>query len=86
MTFSIKNNFLKLLFIYNFLFFNASFAYNHNIYETIGDIKNKHKNSERADYTGSNEIEENKTGSNIETNYNSADKFTSNEIKITIRI
>ena len=83
MKFSIKNNFLKVLFISNFLFFNFSFADNHNIYETLEDIKNDLKTLERAVYSGSIEIDANTAGSNLETNSNSEDVLTRHLLKLS---
>jgi tol-pal system protein YbgF len=62
---------LKLLVLSNIVFFNNSFADNHNIYETLEVIKNDLKTLERAVYSGSIEVktaigENSKTG--LDTN------------------
>ena len=57
---------LIVLILFNFSFFNNSFADNHNIYETLEIIKNDLKTLERAVYSGSIEINTSSNeGSNI---------------------
>ncbi|MBD1173115.1 tol-pal system protein YbgF [Pelagibacterales bacterium SAG-MED03] len=62
---------IKLLVLLNIIFFNISYADNHNIYETLETIKNDLKTLERAVYSGSIEVkttveENSKTG--LDTN------------------
>ncbi len=67
----------------NLLFINFSFADNHNIYETLEDIKNDLKTLERAVYSGSIEIAVDADSSNLETNSNSEDVLTRHLLKLS---
>ncbi len=78
-----KNNFLKVLLLSNLLFINFSFADNHNIYETLENIKNDLKTLERAVYSGSIEIAVDADSSNLETNSSSEDVLTRHLLKLS---
>ena len=75
---------LILIILFNFSFFNNSFADNHNIYETLEIIKNDLKTLERAVYSGSIEINATSNeGSNIEIDNNSEDVLTRHLLKLS---
>ena len=76
--------FLKLVFIFNFLFLNVSNADNHNIYETLEIIKKDLKTLERAVYSGSIEINKKTTGDkNSNIDLNSEDVLTRHLLKLS---
>ena len=75
--------FFKVL-ILNFVFFNLSFADNHNIYETLEIIKNDLKTLERAVYSGSIEIQNNTNDNSIlNLDQNSEDVLTRHLLKLS---
>ena len=75
---------LILLILFNFSFFNNSFADSHNIYETLEIIKNDLKTLERAVYSGSIEINTSSNeGSNIKIDNNSEDVLTRHLLKLS---
>ena len=79
-----KLNFIKFLFIFNFLTINLSYADNHNIYETLEIIKNDLKTLERAVYSGSIEIENsNNSKSIVDLDSNSEDVLTRHLLKLS---
>jgi tol-pal system protein YbgF len=71
---------LKLLIIFNLLFFNISYADNHNIYETLEIIKKDLKTLERAVYSGTIDV---KTTS--DTNQEPDTKLDSNSEDVLTR-
>ena len=84
MRFKFKLIFTKLLIIFNLACFNISYADNHNIYETLEDLKNDLKTLERAVYSGSIEIETKDIDkSNTELNFNSEDVLTRHLLKLS---
>ena len=85
MKFISKFRLLKLLVIFNFIFFNNSFADNHNIYETLEIIKNDLKTLERAVYSGSIDVDKNTAieNSNVELDANSEDVLTRHLLKLS---
>ena len=79
-----KLNFLKLVFLLNFLFLNVSNADNHNIYETLEIIKNDLKTLERAVYSGSIEIKKTSTSETSSSiDLNSEDVLTRHLLKLS---
>ena len=75
---------LILIVLFNLSFFQNSFSDNHNIYETLKNIKNDLKTLERAVYSGS--IEVNKSASenlNVELDTNSEDVLTRHLLKLS---
>ena len=75
---------LKLLFLLSLGLVSSSYADNHNIYETLENIKNDLKTLERAVYSGS--IEVNKSASenlNVELDTNSEDVLTRHLLKLS---
>ncbi|MDB0053807.1 tol-pal system protein YbgF [Candidatus Pelagibacter sp.] len=82
MKFKIK--ILKLLFFLSFGIFNFSHADNHNIYETLENIKDDLKTLERAVYSGSIDINQaTSENSNIELDINSEDVLTRHLLKLS---
>ena len=84
MKFIYKLIIFKLLFTLSISFFNFSHADNHNIYETLENIKNDLKTLERAVYSDS--IEVNKSTSenlDVELNANSEDVLTRHLLKLS---
>ena len=80
----IKLIILKLLFIFNLVFVNLSFADNHNIYETLEIIKNDLKTLERAVYSGSIELKTNNSNKSIiDLDQNSEDVLTRHLLKLS---
>ncbi len=76
--------FFKLLIIISFSFFNLSHADNHNIYETLENIKNDLKTLERAVYSGSIEVRETSSENlDVELNTNSEDVLTRHLLKLS---
>ena len=75
---------LKFLVIFNLVFFNISYADNHNIYETLEIIKNDLKTLERAVYSGTIDLQtsDNNT-SNLELDSNSEDVLTRHLLKLS---
>ena len=74
---------LKILVIFIF-FSSASFADNHNIYETLENIQNDLKTLERAVYSGSIEVNTSTNEqSNIELGSNSEDVLTRHLLKLS---
>ena len=74
----------KLLVLFNLFFFNVSFADNHNIYETLDNLKNDLKTLERAVYSGTIKIQtstSNNSSSEIESN--SEDVLTRHLLKLS---
>jgi tol-pal system protein YbgF len=75
---------LKLLVLLNLFFINISFADNHNIYETLENIKNDLKTLERAVYSGSIEVKTTTVdNSTIELDTNSEDVLTRHLLKLS---
>jgi len=75
---------LKLLFIFNLVFINFSFADNHNIYEILELIKNDLKTLERAVYSGSIELQTNTNNSSVSNlDQNSEDVLTRHLLKLS---
>ena len=75
---------IKLLVLFSLVFFNTSSADNHNIYETLEDIKNDLKTLERAVYSGSIEVKtKNIENSNIKLDNNSEDVLTRHLLKLS---
>jgi tol-pal system protein YbgF len=75
---------LKLLFLLSLGLVSSSYADNHNIYETLENIKNDLKTLERAVYSGS--IEVNKSASenlDVELDTNSEDVLTRHLLKLS---
>ena len=75
---------LKLLFLLSLGLISSSYADNHNIYETLENIKNDLKTLERAVYSGS--IEVNKSASenlDVELDTNSEDVLTRHLLKLS---
>jgi tol-pal system protein YbgF len=75
---------LKLLFLLSLGLVSSSYADNHNIYETLKNIKNDLKTLERAVYSGS--IEVNKSASenlDVELDTNSEDVLTRHLLKLS---
>ena len=84
MRLTIKLIILKILFIFNFVFINFSFADNHNIYEILEIIKNDLKTLERAVYSGSIEIKTNTDNNSIsDLEQNSEDVLTRHLLKLS---
>ncbi len=84
MKFIFKIIMLKLLFLLSLGLVSSSYADNHNIYETLENIKNDLKTLERAVYSGS--IEVNKSASenlNVELDTNSEDVLTRHLLKLS---
>ena len=84
MKFIFKIIMLKLLFLLSLVLVSSSYADNHNIYETLENIKNDLKTLERAVYSGS--IEVNKSASenlNVELDTNSEDVLTRHLLKLS---
>ena len=75
---------IKILVLLNLFFFNItfSFASSHNIYETLEIIKNDLKTLEKAVYSGTIEIQNNKN-TNTEMDYNSEDVLTRHLLKLS---
>ena len=80
----IKIIIFKLFFLLSFSLFNFSYADNHNIYETLEDIKNDLKTLERAVYSGSIEVKKSE-GENldIKLDANSEDVLTRHLLKLS---
>ncbi len=72
---------LKILFILNLVFINFSFADNHNIYETLENIKNDLKTLERAVYSGSIELKTSNNETVSDLDQNSEDVLTRHLLK-----
>ena len=84
MKFLYKLKTLKLLFIFNLVFFNISYADNHNIYETLESIKEDLKTLERAVYSGSIEVDSTVVKKSItELDANSEDVLTRHLLKLS---
>jgi len=85
MRFKYKIIILKLLFLINFGFFNFSYADNHNIYETLENIKNDLKTLERAVYSGSIDISQTNASENlsIDLDGSSEDVLTRHLLKLS---
>ena len=84
MKFKSKLIFLKILVISNLIFFNISYADNHNIYETLEIIKNDLKTLERAVYSGTIDVKTSGDNtSNLELNSNSEDVLTRHLLKLS---
>ena len=84
MKFLYKLKILKLLFIFNLVFFNISYADNHNIYETLESIKEDLKTLERAVYSGSIEVDSTVVKKSItELDANSEDVLTRHLLKLS---
>ena len=84
MKFIFKIIMLKLLFLLSLCLVSYSYADNHNIYETLENIKNDLKTLERAVYSGS--IEVNKSASenlDVELDTNSEDVLTRHLLKLS---
>ncbi len=81
----LKLNFktLILVILTNFILVNVSNADNHNIYETLEDIKNDLKTLERAVYSGSIEIKSTDANSVEELDQNSEDVLTRHLLKLS---
>ena len=80
----IKLVIFKLLFIFNLIFTNLSFADNHNIYETLEILKNDLKTLERAVYSGSIELKTNKDDNSAsDLDQNSEDVLTRHLLKLS---
>ena len=79
-----KKIFLKILVFLNIVFINFSLADNHNIYETLEEIKNDLKTLERAVYSGSIDVVSDKNGNdNQEISSNSEDVLTRHLLKLS---
>ena len=74
---------LKLLVIFNLVFFNVSLADSHNIYETLEIIKNDLKTLERAVYSGSVDIQVKTKSLNNGLDGNSEDVLTRHLLKLS---
>ena len=75
---------LKLLFIFNLIFINFSFADSHNIYETLEIIKNDLKTLERAVYSGSIELSKSTNDNSVSIlDQNSEDVLTRHLLKLS---
>ncbi|MDC0454899.1 tol-pal system protein YbgF [Candidatus Pelagibacter sp.] len=75
---------IKLLVLFSLVFFNTSYSDNHNIYETLEEIKNDLKTLERAVYSGSIEVTTTTNeNSNTELNSNSEDVLTRHLLKLS---
>ena len=75
---------LKILVIFNLIFFNISYADNHNIYETLEIIKNDLKTLERAVYSGTIDLQTSGDNtSNLELDSNSEDVLTRHLLKLS---
>jgi tol-pal system protein YbgF len=84
MKFLYKLKILKLLFIFNLVFFNISYADNHNIYETLEIIKEDLKTLERAVYSGSIEVDSTVVKKSItDLDANSEDVLTRHLLKLS---
>ncbi|WP_435114266.1 tol-pal system protein YbgF [Candidatus Pelagibacter bacterium nBUS_36] len=84
MKFLYKLKILKLLLIFNLVFFNISYADNHNIYETLKIIKEDLKTLERAVYSGSIEVDTTVVKKSItELDANSEDVLTRHLLKLS---
>ena len=84
MKFIFKIIMLKLLFLLSLGLVSSSYADNHNIYETLKNIKNDLKTLERAVYSGSVKIETASSGnSNSDSNSNSEDVLTRHLLKLS---
>ena len=84
MKFIFKIIMLELLFLLSLGLISSSYADNHNIYETLENIKNDLKTLERAVYSGS--IEVNKSASenlDVELDTNSEDVLTRHLLKLS---
>jgi tol-pal system protein YbgF len=82
--FRTKSICLKFLVIFNLVFFNISYADNHNIYETLEIIKNDLKTLERAVYSGSIDVQVSGSNtSNLELDSNSEDVLTRHLLKLS---
>ncbi len=77
----LKINFILLI---NFLFFSYSFADNHNIYESLEELRKDIKTLERAVYSGSIELNQNSNNSSENSlNNNSEDVLTRHLLKLS---
>ena len=75
---------LKILVIFNLIFFNISYADNHNIYETLEIMKNDLKTLERAVYSGTIDLQTSGDNtSNLELDSNSEDVLTRHLLKLS---
>ena len=75
---------LKILVIFNLIFFNISYADNHNIYETLEIIKNDLKTLERAVYSGTIDVQTSGDNtSNLELDSSSEDVLTRHLLKLS---
>ena len=75
---------LKILVIFNLIFFNISYADNHNIYETLEIIKNDLKTLERAVYSGTIDVQTSADNtSDLELDSNSEDVLTRHLLKLS---
>ena len=75
---------LNIIFVFNLLIINNSFADSHNIYETLEIIKNDLKTLERAVYSGSIEVENKEiSSSDLEIDPNSEDVLTRHLLKLS---
>jgi tol-pal system protein YbgF len=75
---------LKILVIFNLIFFNISYADNHNIYETLEIIKNDLKTLERAVYSGTIDVQTSGDNtSNLEFDSSSEDVLTRHLLKLS---
>ena len=77
----LKINFILLI---NFFSFSYLLADNHNIYETLEELKKDIKTLEKAVYSGSIEVNRNNTSnSEISSNNNSEDVLTRHLLKLS---
>ncbi|MDA9629385.1 tol-pal system protein YbgF [Candidatus Pelagibacter sp.] len=84
MKFLYKLKVLNFFLLINLVFFNISFADNHNIYETLEIIKNDLKTLERAVYSGSVEVKTTTSdNSNLGLDNNSEDVLTRHLLKLS---
>jgi len=84
MRFLLKLIFIKVVFLFNFLYPSISNADNHNIYETLEIIKNDLKTLERAVYSGSIETQnKSSSNSNSDIDLNSEDVLTRHLLKLS---
>ena len=76
---------LKLLFLLSLGPISSSYADNHNIYETLENIKNDLKTLERAVYSGSIEVNKSSAGENLDVKLDSSseDVLTRHLLKLS---
>ena len=81
MKFALKIFIINLIFLIKFFTFTLLFADNHNIYETIDQLQKDIKTLEKAVYSRSLELNENVSGTNLDSN--SEDVLTRHLLKLS---